>query len=66
LLSFIASPFVCAQLRFGHDEGKRPHLYWITLFVTDETIYVLETGGTREQVTAHEAEIARAIAQFRP
>ena len=23
------------QLRFGHDEGQRPHLYYVTLFVTD-------------------------------
>lgn len=22
------------QLRFGHDEGKHPHLYYVTLFVT--------------------------------
>jgi hypothetical protein len=54
------------QLRFGHDEGQQPHLYWVTLFVTEDTIYVLEAGGTREQMAARETEISEAVQSFRP
>jgi hypothetical protein len=41
------------QLRFGHDEGKTPHLYYVTLFVNDRHIYLIEQGGTKEFVEAH-------------
>jgi hypothetical protein len=53
------------QLRFGHDEGNRPHLYYLTVFVTDETIYLLEAGGSREQMEKHESEIQWAVSNFR-
>jgi len=53
------------QLRFGHDEGQRPHLYYVTLFVTASSIYVLEAGGTRQQVEASADQIAWAIKNFR-
>ncbi len=36
------------QLCFGHDENGSPHLYWVTLVVTDEHLYVIEAGGSRE------------------
>lgn len=52
------------QLRFGHDEGKQPHLYQVTLFVTPDTIAVLEVGGTKELVTAHAAEVDGAVASY--
>ncbi|HET6613726.1 MAG TPA: hypothetical protein VFG83_17120 [Kofleriaceae bacterium] len=54
-----------AQLRFGHDEGSRPYLYYVTVLVTDDTIYVLEAGGTKAQVEAHAADIASATHNFR-
>jgi len=54
------------QLRFGHDEdGNKPHLYYITLFVTDEAIFLLEAGGTKELMTENAAQIDGAIAKFR-
>lgn len=53
------------QLRFGHDEGQRPHLYYVTLFVTDSNIYVLEAGGTKKQIEASSEQIDWAIKNFR-
>ncbi len=54
------------QLRFGHDEdGNKPHLYYITLFVTDDYIFLIEAGGTKELMTASAAQIDAAIAKFR-
>jgi hypothetical protein len=52
------------QLRFGHDEGARPHLYYVTVFVTDDTIFLLEAGGTKELVERHADQIARAVQTF--
>jgi hypothetical protein len=52
------------QLRFGHDEGKTPHLYYLSVFVTPDTIQILEIGGTKELVTKHAAEVDYAVANF--
>lgn len=54
------------QLRFGHDEASgEPHLYYLTLFVTDDALYLVEVGGTKELMTTHQADVAAAVAQFR-
>lgn len=52
------------QLRFGHDEGAVPHLYYVTIFVNDDHVYVLEAGGTKDLVTKHEPQIAWSIENF--
>jgi len=54
------------QLRFGHDEGKTPHLYWVTIFVTDKRIFILEAGGTKAEMERQEAQISWAIQNFLP
>lgn len=53
-------------MRFGHDEGKEPFLYVITLFVTDKKIYLLEAGGTKAEMTKQEAQIEYAIKNLGP
>lgn len=53
------------QLRFGHDEGKTPHLYYLTLFVTEKDIILVEQGGTKELVESHASDLDSAIARFR-
>lgn len=58
------------QLWFGHDEGQKPHLYMVTLFVTegswlsDGWIYVLEVGGTKEQLEKQRKQIDWAVDKF--
>ena len=52
------------QFRFGHDEGKTPHLYYLAVWVTPDTIQILEIGGTKELVTKHAAEVDFAVANF--
>ena len=52
------------QLWFGHDEGQSPHLYVVTAFVTDAWIYLLEAGGTKEQVDKQRQQISWAIDNF--
>jgi hypothetical protein len=54
------------QLRFGHDEGARPHLYNVTLFVTHKRIYLIEAGGSRDAVQREAPRLESFIAQFEP
>lgn len=53
------------QLQFAREHEGRPYVYWVTLFVTDDTIYVLEAGGVRESWQRDERRIREAIAGFR-
>jgi hypothetical protein len=52
------------QLRFGHDEGSKPHLYYVTIFLTDSRIFLLEAGGTKELMTRHAPQIDWAVQRF--
>lgn len=54
------------QFRFGHDEGRTPHLYWVTLFVTDKRIFILEAGGTKPEMDRQAPQISWAIQNFLP
>jgi hypothetical protein len=53
------------SLRFGHDEGKEPFVYDLTLFVTNEHVYILEAGGPKTEVAKQEPRIAAFVAGFR-
>jgi hypothetical protein len=53
------------QLRFGHDESSRPYVYWVTVFVTPDRVFVVEAGGRREHFEAAQARVESAIATFR-
>ena len=53
-------------LRFGHDEGTKPHLYYVTLIVTKSKIYLVEAGGTKDLVERNTAQLEWAIQNFRP
>ena len=59
------------ELRFGHDQGNKPHLYRIALYVTkggfweDGTIYLVEAGGPKELVEKNAASIDWAIRNVR-
>ena len=53
-------------LRFGHDESGVPHLYYLTVFVNDDHVFLLEAGGTKDLVEKHEEQIAWSITNFLP
>jgi hypothetical protein len=54
------------QMRYGHDdESNKPHLYYVTLFVTDDYIHVVEIGGDKELMTSQAAQVDAAVAGFR-
>ena len=53
------------QLRFGHDESGNPHLYYVTVFVTDKRIFLVEAGGTKSLMERHADQLTWAIENFR-
>ena len=53
------------QMRFGRDEGQRPYDYWVTLFVTNDHVFVIEAGGRRDHFEEERADVESAIASFR-
>lgn len=53
-------------LRFGHDEGRRPHLYQVGVFVTRDRIYLVEAGGPRDLVDRLQPQIDWFLANFTP
>ena len=55
-----------AQLRFGHDEGSTPHLYVVSIFVAEKHIFLLEAGGTKEQIERYADAIDWSVRNFRP
>jgi hypothetical protein len=52
------------EFRFGHDEGKAPHLYRIAIFVTDKKIFVFEAGGVKAEMDKQDGQIDWAIKNF--
>jgi hypothetical protein len=59
-----ASGHAGKQLRFGRDQNGTPFKYWLTIFVTDSYIHIVEAGGRTEQFDAAEARVERAIASL--
>lgn len=54
------------RMRFGHDDGNnKPHVYDLTVFVTEDTIWVVEAGGTKEQMEQEAAKVNAAVTGFR-
>jgi hypothetical protein len=54
------------MLQFGHDEDTGPHLYYVTLFIAHDRVYILDAGGKKDLVEAAENSIAWWIKSFFP
>jgi len=52
------------QLRFGRDQNGTPFKYWVTIFVTDAHIHIVEAGGRTEQFDAAQGRVENAIASL--
>lgn len=53
------------QLRFGHDEAGGPFIYWLTVYVTHDRIYIVEAGGKKDVFEAAQPQIEQAIRGYR-
>ncbi len=45
------------ELRFGHDEAGKPYLYRVRLYVAQDRLFVIEVGGTKEQMDRYKASV---------
>ena len=54
------------QMRFGHDEGKEPHLYYLTVFVGEKRVFILEAGGLKSEMDRLAPQIDWSVRNFLP
>jgi hypothetical protein len=45
------------ELRFGHDENGKAYLYGVRLHVSQGRLFVLETGGPRDEMDRYRASL---------
>jgi len=36
------------QLRFGHDEDGKPFAYWLTIYLAQDRVFLIEAGGSKQ------------------
>ena len=53
------------ELYFGHDEHGKPYLYRVRLFVAQDRLFVVETGGTKEQMERYAKSVDWMLASVR-
>ena len=49
------------ELRFGHDAPNTSQLYTLALYVTPDSIHLLEAGGSRDLMLANAAQVYWAL-----
>jgi hypothetical protein len=42
------------ELRFGHDQNGKPYLYAVRLYLAQSRLFVVETGGPRDDVRRYQ------------
>ena len=52
------------QLRFGRDQDNHAYLYWVTIFVTEKRLHLIEAGGERAAFEAQRAHVEAAIESY--
>lgn len=35
-------------LKFGHDEDDKPYVYWVSLYLAQNRLFIVEAGGQKE------------------
>jgi hypothetical protein len=51
-------------MKYGHDEEKTPHVYWVAVYVDGDRVWVLEAGGTKELVDRQEPQLNWWLTSF--
>ncbi|MBA2664296.1 MAG: hypothetical protein H0U74_18545 [Bradymonadaceae bacterium] len=52
------------RLKFGRDQRGTTYWYWVTLFVTEDNIHVIDAGGRREHFEESQSVIEQALASY--
>jgi hypothetical protein len=45
------------ELRFGHDENRKPYAYTLRVFVAKKRLFLVETGGPKAEVERYKAAL---------
>jgi hypothetical protein len=45
------------ELRFGHDENKKPYLYTLRIYVRQKHLFLVETGGPQAEMDRYEGDL---------
>lgn len=45
------------QLRFGHDEDQKPFVYWLTLYLAQDRLVLVESGGAKDAFERNRAGV---------
>ncbi|MFU8807394.1 MAG: hypothetical protein ACNA8W_26530 [Bradymonadaceae bacterium] len=52
-------------LKFGRDLPGGSYYYWVTLYVTDEYVHVVDAAGERERFDGAEGVVKKALASYK-
>jgi hypothetical protein len=52
------------RLEFGRDQDGTAYLYWMTVFVTDDHVHILDAGGRKDRFEGAKDAVARALASY--
>ena len=53
------------ELSFGHDEKGKAYLYTVRLYVAQDRLFLVESGGPRDAMTRYESSLAWMAASLR-
>jgi hypothetical protein len=53
------------ELTFGHDEDGKPHLYRVRLFLAQGRLFVVETGGSKDQMERYKPSVDWMLASVK-
>jgi hypothetical protein len=53
------------ELVFGHDESGKPFVYRVRLYLGEKRLFVVEAGGTKEQMDRYAASVDWMLATVR-
>ncbi|HEX3772643.1 MAG TPA: serine/threonine protein kinase [Polyangiaceae bacterium] len=45
------------ELRFGHDQGDKPYLYTVRIYLAQSRLFLVETGGGKGDVARYQASL---------
>lgn len=52
------------RLEFGRDQSNTKHRYWLTLFVTDSNIHIIESGGRHDRFERAQDAVEDLLASY--
>ncbi len=52
------------RMEFGRDQEGTTYLYWLTIFVTDENVHIVDAGGRKDRFEAAQESVERALSSY--